>query len=136
MQLADRIAGVARSAVYLVLLTGRSVHALGRDLMGRSGYAGLIESGRAPRRARAHARRDRSGGPDVFAAERDVVRALHSMAQLDEGAVGVEVAANTLWVITSFEAFDLLFAGRGLPLEEVTRLLTTAADHALLRRVT
>ena len=77
-----------------------------------------------------------AAGARMFAAERDVVRALHSMAQLDEGAAGVEVAANTLWVITSFEAFDLLFAGRGLPLEEVTRLLTAAAEHALLRPVT
>jgi hypothetical protein len=47
--------------------------------------------------------------------------------------VTVEDAAHTLWVMTSFDAFDLLFTGRGLSLEETTRLLAGAAERALLR---
>ena len=42
-------------------------------------------------------------------------------------------AAHILWVITSFDAFDLLYTGRGLPLEEVARLLVATAERALLR---
>jgi hypothetical protein len=46
--------------------------------------------------------------------------------------VTVDDAASTLWVLTSFDGFDLLFTGRGLPLDEVVRLLVTAAERALL----
>jgi AcrR family transcriptional regulator len=160
-----RAAGVARSTVYLVFGSRAGLFdALGRDLMERSGYAGLIEAVGHPD-AREHMRGGIAAGARMFAADRDVARALYSMAQLDEEAVGgaigrieaersrgmlrlarrldeqdllrddltVEDAAHTLWVITSFDAFDLLFTGRGLSLEETTRLLAGAAERALLR---
>ena len=47
--------------------------------------------------------------------------------------VPVEDAAHILWVIASFESFDLLFTSRDLSLEETTRLLTAMAERALLR---
>jgi AcrR family transcriptional regulator len=159
-----RAAGVARSTVYLVFGSRAGLFdALGRDLMERSGYAGLIEAVGHPD-AREHMRGGIAAGARMFAADRDVARALYSMAQLDEEAVGgaigrieaersrgmlrlarrldeqgllrddvtVEDAALTLWVMTSFDAFDLLFTGRGLSLEETTRLLVAAAERALL----
>ena len=45
--------------------------------------------------------------------------------------VGVEHAAHVLWVITSFESFDLLYTGRALPVGEVVELLTATAERAL-----
>ena len=55
----------------------------------------------------------------------------------DQGAlradVTAEAAADLLWVLTSFESFDLLFTGRGLAVDEVARALTGAAERTLLR---
>ena len=160
-----RMAGGARSTVYLVFGSRAGLFdAVGRDVMERSGYADLIQAVGHPD-AREHMRGGIAAGARMFAAERDVARALYSMAQLDQEAVGgaiariesersngmlrlarrleeqgllrddvtVEDAASTLWVITSFDAFDLLFTGRGLSLEEATRLLVAAAERALLR---
>ena len=97
--------------------------------------------------------------------ERDIWRALHSMAKLDRGGgrrrgrapragargrhgpdrsaactsratcgpgVGVEEANDILWVITSFETFDLLDPGCGLPLDVVVERLTETAERALM----
>ena len=36
-------------------------------------------------------------------------------------------------MITSFESFDLLYSGRGLPLDVVVERLTDAAERALMR---
>jgi AcrR family transcriptional regulator len=41
-------------------------------------------------------------------------------------------AADRLWVLTSFDAFDLLYSGRGLPADEVARVLVDAAERGLL----
>jgi hypothetical protein len=38
-----------------------------------------------------------------------------------------------LWVLTSFDAFDLLYTGRKLSLDEVVALLATSAERTLLR---
>jgi AcrR family transcriptional regulator len=46
--------------------------------------------------------------------------------------VGVEEANDILWVVTSFESFDLLYTGRGLPLYTVVERLTETAERALL----
>ena len=160
-----RMAGVARSTVYLVFGSRAGLFdAVGRDVMERSGYADLILAVGHPD-AREHMRGGIAAGARMFAAERDVARALYSMAQLDQEAVGgaiariesersngmlrlarrleeqgllrndvtVEDAASTLWVITSFDAFDLLFSGRGLSLEVASRLLVAAAERGLLR---
>ena len=34
---------------------------------------------------------------------------------------------------TSFESFDLLYTGRGLPVDEVAEALVTAAERSLCR---
>ena len=57
--------------------------------------------------------------------------------QLDEqGAllpgVGAEEANDILWVLSSFETFDLLYTGRGLPLDAVVERLTETAERALM----
>jgi hypothetical protein len=36
-------------------------------------------------------------------------------------------------VITSFDAFDLLYTGRNLPVDEIARLLVATAEHAVCR---
>lgn len=43
-------------------------------------------------------------------------------------------AAHLLYLITSFDAFDLLYTGRSLPVEQVARLLVSAAEHAVCRQ--
>ena len=42
-------------------------------------------------------------------------------------------AAHILFVLTSFDAFDLLYAGRGRPADEVGDLLATMAERAVCR---
>jgi hypothetical protein len=41
-----------------------------------------------------------------------------------------EDAANGLWLLTSFDTFDLLRAGRLLALQRVADTLTAMAEHA------
>jgi hypothetical protein len=45
--------------------------------------------------------------------------------------LGVEDAEHILWVLTSFESFDLLFTGRGLPADRATTILIDIAERAL-----
>lgn len=45
----------------------------------------------------------------------------------------VEEAAHVLWLLTSFDAFDVLYTGRGLSLEAVVEVLTTTAERSLYR---
>ena len=42
-------------------------------------------------------------------------------------------AATILYVMTSFDAFDLIFTGRGLPADEAGRLLAAMAERAVCR---
>lgn len=44
-----------------------------------------------------------------------------------------EQAADVLWMLASFEAFDLLHTGRGLPVDEAAELLATTAERTLCR---
>jgi len=160
-----RMAGVARSTVYLIFGSRAGLFdALARDLMDRAGYAELIEAVQHPD-AREHMRGGIAAGARLFAAERDVLRALYSMSLLDEEAVGDAIrrseanrsrgmqrlarrldeqghlreeltiadATHLLWVQTSFDAFDLLYTGRKLSLDRVTRLLIEGAERAVLR---
>jgi hypothetical protein len=46
--------------------------------------------------------------------------------------VSVKQAADRLWVLTSFDAFDLLFSGRGMSADAVARALVDMAEHCLL----
>jgi AcrR family transcriptional regulator len=42
-------------------------------------------------------------------------------------------AADLLWVLCSFEAFDLLYTGRKMSVDSAARLLSTTAERALCR---
>jgi AcrR family transcriptional regulator len=62
----------------------------------------------------------------------------HLAGRLEEQGVlrpdtSVTDAAHILWVITSFESFDLLHTTRGLPLDRVVELLVQMAERALYR---
>jgi tRNA(His) 5'-end guanylyltransferase len=46
-----------------------------------------------------------------------------------------KAAADRLWVLTSFDAFDLLYSGRGLSADEVARVLVETAERGLLAGV-
>jgi hypothetical protein len=47
--------------------------------------------------------------------------------------VTVDEAADLLWVLTSFDSFDLLYTGRALPVDKVTKTLITTAERSLCR---
>jgi AcrR family transcriptional regulator len=83
-----RMAGVARSTVYAIFGSRSGLFdALGRELADRSGYAKLLDAKHQPD-ARDHLRAGFRAATEMFAANRDTYRALRSMAQLDERAVG------------------------------------------------
>jgi len=157
------MAGVARSTVYAIFGSRAGLFdAVGADVFERAGYGALVDAARHPD-GREQLRAGTRAATAMFAAHRDVVRALYSMAQLDEQAVGgsvrrweaersagmarlarrledqgelrpgvsVEQAEHVLWVLSSFESFDLLFTGRGLPAEAVADLLIAAAERSV-----
>jgi AcrR family transcriptional regulator len=158
------MAGVARSTVYAIFGSRAGLFdAVGQDLGERLGYRRLVEASHHPN-AREAFRGGMRAASEMLAGERDIWRALHSMAKLDEEAVGgvvarreeeraaamariaaqlheqghlrpgvsAEEANDILWVISSFESFDLLYSGRGLPLDTVVERLTATAERALL----
>ena len=160
-----RMGGVARSTVYLVFGSRAGLFdALREDLVERSGLSRLVEAVQHPD-ARQHLRGGIRAGAEMFAADRDVFRALTSMSALDDEAVGgamrrgeairargmarlagrldeqgvllpgvtAERAADALWMLTSFDAFDQLYTGRGLSLDEVVGVLTETAERSLCR---
>lgn len=160
-----REARVARSTVYLIFGSRAGLFdALCEDLFERAGYGRLLQAKEFPD-ARDHLRHGMGTGVEMFAAFRDVARALYSMAALDSEATGGAIrrveeerargmarlagrldeqghlrpgvdagqAADLLWVLTSFDSFDALYTGRGLPLDEVVERLTTTAERTLLR---
>jgi AcrR family transcriptional regulator len=87
----DRIAGmagVARSTVYAIFGSRAGLFdAVARELADRSGYARLVDAKHQPD-ARDHLRAGFTAASEMFAANRDIYRALRSMAQLDQQAVG------------------------------------------------
>jgi AcrR family transcriptional regulator len=158
------MAGVARSTVYAIFGSRAGLFdAVGARLHERSGYARLVEASHHPD-AREALRGGLRAASEMLAADRDIWRALRSMAQLDPEAVGgsvqrweeeraagmrriagqlheqghlrpgvtAEEANDVLWVITSFESFDLLYTGRGLPVDTVVERLAKTAERALL----
>jgi AcrR family transcriptional regulator len=157
------MAGVARSTVYAIFGSRAGLFdAVGLDSAERAGYAKLLEATRHPD-AREHLRGGIRASCEMYAGYRDVRRALFSMAQLDEEAVGGSVrrieeertagmkrlarrlseqgylrkgvtraeAENILWVLTSFESFDLLYTDRGLSPGAAADLLIATAERAL-----
>jgi AcrR family transcriptional regulator len=88
-----------------------SMAALDQDAIG--GAIGKIE-------------KDRAGGMAHLArrlAEQDILRA----------DVTAEQAADLLWLLTSFDGFDLLYTGRGLTPGQIADTLVTTAERALCR---
>lgn len=47
--------------------------------------------------------------------------------------VSAEEASNVLWALASFEAFDLLYTDKGVPVDEAITQLVTAAERAVCR---
>ena len=161
-----RTAGVSRSTVYLIFGSRAGLFdALSTDLWWhRAGFQNVVDAVEHPD-ARGHLRGGIDAGVQVFAAHRDVFRALFSMAQLDADAVGGAIArieenraggmvhlaqrlaeqgalrpdvtaaqaADLLWLLTSFDSFDQLYAGRNLPVDDVSRALVTTAERSLCR---
>jgi len=83
-----RMAGVARSTVYLVFGSRQGLFgALATDLLQRGGFQSMMEASAHPD-AREGLRRGIRGVVTMYAAHRDVTRALLSMAHLDPDAVG------------------------------------------------
>ena len=48
------------------------------------------------------------------------------------GVSAEEAAEHVLWLLTSFDSFDLLYTGRGLALDAIVELLTATAERALM----
>jgi AcrR family transcriptional regulator len=162
----DRIAReaeVARSTVYVVFGSRAGLFdELARDLLLSAGFDRLVAAVAVPDAREALVGSLREAGR-VYAAERDIARALFSMSLLDPDAAGaIEVlehgradgmralaqrlkeqgylrpdagvveAADLLWVITSFDTFDQLYAGRELSVATTSKRLIAMAERALL----
>ncbi len=160
-----RKAGVARSTIYAIFGSRAGLFdALGADLMERAGYARLVEAIQDPD-AREVLRGGLRAVVELYAAHRDVQRALYSMAVLDDQAAGgpirrmeqdrargmallareldeqgvlhpdvsVDEAADLLWLLASFDSFDLLYTGRGLSIDETAQMLIATAERSLYR---
>ena len=57
---------------------------------------------------------------------------LKRAGELREG-VSTKRAAHVIWIAASFEAFDLLHSGRGLPTGEIAEILVDGAERAICR---
>lgn len=158
-----QIAGVARTTVYLVFGSRAGLFvALAMQLLERGGFGRMLEQSAHPD-AREGLRRGIRATVEMYATERDLLRALISRGQLDADTVGgatermeqgraigarhraqrladqyllrpdvtVDDAASILCVLTSFEAFDLLYSGRELTVERVADLLVASAERSL-----
>jgi AcrR family transcriptional regulator len=156
-------AEVARSTVYVVFGSRQGLFdSLGEDLLTRAGFERMLRQSRQPD-ARASLRDVIHELATMYAAERDVIRALVSMAQLDPGAFSGAIkrleerrahgmtelarrladqkqlrrgldpraAADALWLLTSFDAFDLLHTGRRLATRRVADALTEIVEQAV-----
>jgi AcrR family transcriptional regulator len=75
--------------------------------------------------ALARAERERAAGMAKLArrlAEQDLLRP----------GLSPDRAAHVIWVLASFDAYDLLATGRGLAPQEIVEVLADTAEHALL----
>jgi AcrR family transcriptional regulator len=159
-----QLARVARPTVYLAFGSRAGLFdAVGADLLQRGGFERILQAS-----AHADSREGMRSGikavVEMYAAERDVIRVLSSMAQLDAAAVGgaiqrleqgraggmvhlaqrladqgtlrpdltVDHATDLLWLLTSFESFDLLYTGRKLDVDKIAKTLAAAAERSLL----
>ena len=60
-----------------------------------------------------------------------LARRLHRNDLLRKGLTAKK-AADRLWILTSFDAFDLLYSGRGLSANEVARVMVDMAERSVL----
>ena len=160
-----RAARVARSTIYVVFGSRSGLFdALTEDLLVGAGYDQLIEAVSRPDAREAMAG-SLEGGVHMYAAHRDVFRALRSLVDLDPDATGGAVqrgeakraagimrvsrrladqghlrpdvtaveAADVIWLLAGFEAFDELYTDRNLPARKVARRLVDMAERTLLR---
>jgi AcrR family transcriptional regulator len=82
-----KIAEVARSTIYTVFGSRADLFdALGMELLHRGGFSDMVHAVLQPQCLTGPPRR--GGNVHMYAAHRDVLRALFSMAQLDADAVG------------------------------------------------
>jgi AcrR family transcriptional regulator len=123
-----RVAGVSRSTVYLVFGSRTGLFdALTEDLWWRrAGFQQVVDAVAHPD-AREHLRGGISGGVRVFAAHRDVFRALFSMAELDADAVGGAIAR-----IEDNRSGGMAHLARRLDEQDLLRPDVSAADAAHL----
>jgi len=158
-------AGVARSTVYLIFQDKAGLfEALGHDLLQRTGFDKVVAALQLPD-ARDGLRTALAAAASMYAADRDVARAVYSMYALDPDSVravfevveqgraegqrrlaqrlhdqghlrddvGVDEAADVLWLLTSYDSFDQLYSGRSLPAELVGERLYGLAARGLLK---
>ena len=159
-----RMARVSRSTVYLVFGSRAGLFcALGAHIADYGGFDAVLHAAAQPD-AIESLRDGIRAIVAMYASRRDILRAIHSMAQLDAEAVGGSVqkldqgraigmtararklagqgalrpdvteaqAAHLLWLLTSFDAFDVLYTGRALPAEQVADILITTAERTLV----
>ena len=157
--------GGSASRVYLVFGSRAGLfEAVGADLQERGGFGRMLQAAAHPD-AREALRGGICGVVTMYAAHRDVLRVLSSMALLDAAAAGGAIqrmeqgraggmarlaqrladqealradvsagqAADLLWLLTSFDTFDLLYTGRDLSIEKTAATLITTADRSLCR---
>jgi AcrR family transcriptional regulator len=160
-----QLARVARPTVYLVFGSRAGLfEAVGADLLRRGGFERILQAAAHPN-VREGLRSEIRGIVEMYAAHRDVLRVLSSMALLDAAAVGgaiqrleqgrasgmahlaqrlanqgalrpdvtVDHATDLLWLLTSFDTFDLLYTGRALPVDMVAKALITTAERSLVQ---
>jgi AcrR family transcriptional regulator len=115
----------AREHLRLAFRAGMEVYAVYRDV-----HRVLFSTSAVDPEATAGAMRRsdeaRAGGMEYLArrlAEQDALRP----------GLSADDAAHVLFVLTGFESFDALYTGRGLPVDDVARLIVLAAENAVCR---
>ncbi len=153
-------AGVSRSTIYTVFGSRAGLFdAFANDLWERTGLAAAVEVSDARQHLRAGiaaACRMFAGDLDVYRVlfamarldpdsvggavdtkERNRRGGMEYLAQrlADQAALRTDVTINAatdlLWMLCSFEAFDLLHTGQNMPVEDAARTLAETAERAL-----
>ena len=156
-------AGVARSTIYVVFGSRAGLFdAFAEDLWARTGLPALTAAVAVPD-AREHLRGGIRAASRMLAADIEIYRVLHAMGRLDPGSGAVAKqekerrggmrylakklkedgalrddvteaqAADLLWMLTSFEAFDRLHTDRGMSVDRAADVIATTAERALCR---
>jgi AcrR family transcriptional regulator len=159
-----KLARVARSTIYLIFGSRPALFdAFAKDLMARTGRAGLVEAVAHPD-ARRHMREGVAAACRMYAQDLAVYRVLFTMNHLDPASLGgavekleqnraggmahlaqrlaedgalrdvtVEQAVDMLWVLCSFETFDALHTGLSKSVDESVEVIVRMAEHSLCK---